>query len=213
MLGLEASVRSLQTQLQASEKKAKISERTIENISEDRDSAVQQLGIAYVTIEQLKAENEGIRAENEDLKRLVAQFNAQDDETTRQLPENQISRKDLLSGDHPKRVAVEKNDSAMGARGRDITGSQGNTVANRAESEWGDPGDASRLSANGENVTRNQQRNVLTKTGHEKDALVKTTNARDATGNQQKDDKTTQDLTYLSFLDVRLSLLFLQHSN
>ena len=66
--GLESSVRLLSSQVEASGRKATVSDITLRNVTKERDSAISQLGVAYVTIEQLKSENLKLAEENQDLK-------------------------------------------------------------------------------------------------------------------------------------------------
>ena len=58
-------------------RKGTTAETILRDITQERDSAVSQLGVAYVTIEQLKVENENLSQENADLK---AQLNQHFDE-------------------------------------------------------------------------------------------------------------------------------------
>ena len=66
--GLESSVRLLSSQVEASGRKATVSDITLRNVTKERDSAISQLGVAYVTIEQLKSENSKLAEENQELK-------------------------------------------------------------------------------------------------------------------------------------------------
>ena len=63
-IGLDSNIRALQKELDASNHRFSTAEAIINNVTHERDSAVSQLGVAYVTIEQLKAENAALRAEN-----------------------------------------------------------------------------------------------------------------------------------------------------
>ena len=56
----------------------------LKNITQERDSAVSQLGIAYFTIEQLKAENESLKDENNNMKTRLSQLTTGDENKTRQ---------------------------------------------------------------------------------------------------------------------------------
>ena len=80
---LESTVKSLQTRLDAANRKVSVSEITIKNLTQDRDSAVSQLGVAFYTSEGLKAENEALRSENETLKGRLAQIEAERENETK----------------------------------------------------------------------------------------------------------------------------------
>ena len=61
---METSVRSLQNDLDTSSRKLRTAETILRTITQERDSAVSQLSVAYVTIKQLEAENEDLKEEN-----------------------------------------------------------------------------------------------------------------------------------------------------
>jgi len=82
MLGLETSVRSLQSQLDASNRKASTFETVVNNMTKERDSAVSQLGVAYFTIEQLKSENNALTSENQKLKDRIRHLTASHENET-----------------------------------------------------------------------------------------------------------------------------------
>lgn len=73
-IGLEVAAQKLQEQLNSATGKASIAEAAINNLTKERDSAISQLGIAFVTTEQLKIENEQLVDENEQLKLEIAQL-------------------------------------------------------------------------------------------------------------------------------------------
>lgn len=60
--------------MDASSRKVSTAETIIRTVSQERDSAVSQLSIAYVTIEQLKIEMEGLMNENQSLKSRLGQM-------------------------------------------------------------------------------------------------------------------------------------------
>ena len=78
--GFEATVRGLQDRAEAADRKASVAEITIKNITQDRDSAVSQLGVAYYTTEELKRENAALREENDDLKSQLSRLIANNDD-------------------------------------------------------------------------------------------------------------------------------------
>ena len=69
-------MRALQGQLDNSNRKTSTTETILRNITQERDSAISQLGVAYFTIEQLKVEVEGLRGENDELKTRLAQLSS-----------------------------------------------------------------------------------------------------------------------------------------
>ena len=81
--GLESSVRTLQSQLDASNRKAITHETILRAITQERDSAASQLSVAFVTIEQLKTENQNLREENEVLRGPTRQLPMDRDITTK----------------------------------------------------------------------------------------------------------------------------------
>ena len=70
---MQTSVRALEAQVDATTRKAATAETILKNITQERDSAVSQLGVAYFTLEQLKGDIEALREENEDLKTRIGQ--------------------------------------------------------------------------------------------------------------------------------------------
>ena len=60
--------------MDATTRKATTAETILKTITQERDSAVSQLGVAYFTIEQLKGDNEVLREENNDLKTRIGQL-------------------------------------------------------------------------------------------------------------------------------------------
>lgn len=67
-LGLEVNLSSMQSKLEASKRQTSIAELTVKNVSKERDSALAQLSTAFLTSEDLKAENEALRKENKSLR-------------------------------------------------------------------------------------------------------------------------------------------------
>ena len=70
--------------MDATTRKAATAETILKNITQERDSAVSQLGVAYFTIEQLKGDNEALREENNDLKTRIGQLTVNHESETRE---------------------------------------------------------------------------------------------------------------------------------
>lgn len=71
-LGLESSVRALQSQVASIDRHAAVSETALRNVTNERDSAVSQLSVAFFTIEQLKTDNASLSDENQALREQLA---------------------------------------------------------------------------------------------------------------------------------------------
>ena len=89
-------MRALQGQLDNSNRKTSTTETILKNITQERDSAISQLGVAYFTIEQLKVEVEGLRGENDELKTRLAQLsNDHKNESQPSAAKDEVSRQQL----------------------------------------------------------------------------------------------------------------------
>lgn len=73
---LEQANTSLQNKLNSANRKVAISELTITNLSKERDAATAQLAVAFMSVEEMKNENEGLQEENERLRAELAQISA-----------------------------------------------------------------------------------------------------------------------------------------
>ena len=82
--GLQSSVHALEAQLDATARKAATAETILKNITQERDSAVSQLGVAYFTIEQLKGDNEVLGEENNDLKARISRLTMNNENETQE---------------------------------------------------------------------------------------------------------------------------------
>ncbi|MCJ1245070.1 hypothetical protein MMC30_002271 [Trapelia coarctata] len=74
---LQSAVRALQEQVDSAIKNSTVSDIAVKNVTRERDSAVTQLGVAYLTTQQLKVENEQLIEENTRLRNRIAQFLAE----------------------------------------------------------------------------------------------------------------------------------------
>lgn len=63
---------ALQNNADASKRKIASHENNLRNMTRERDAAVSQLGVAYLSSQELKAENHSLKEENEKLKRQLA---------------------------------------------------------------------------------------------------------------------------------------------
>ncbi|KAJ5633683.1 hypothetical protein N7528_001525 [Penicillium herquei] len=65
---LQAENIALQNQLDIADRKAQVQEAAVRRLNQERESAISQLGVAYLESRELKVENEELRRENADLK-------------------------------------------------------------------------------------------------------------------------------------------------
>ena len=77
LTGLESSLRALQDQAELTNRTLAVSATKIKNLTNERDAAVSQLSIAYLTTEHLKSENENLVEENRSLRAQIVQLTAQ----------------------------------------------------------------------------------------------------------------------------------------
>ena len=86
--------------MNSASRKASVSQITIKTLTQERESAVAQLGVAYFTTEQLKSENEQLKEENMRLQAEISQLQAKSEDRTQkmiQIEENlrkKIQRRD-----------------------------------------------------------------------------------------------------------------------
>ncbi|KAJ5757987.1 uncharacterized protein N7511_006681 [Penicillium nucicola] len=69
---LEAANLELQNQLDIADRKAQVQESAIKRLNHERESAISQLGAAYLENRELKTDNEELRQENADLKSQIS---------------------------------------------------------------------------------------------------------------------------------------------
>lgn len=76
---LEAANMALQNQLDIADRKSQVQEAAVKRLNQDRESAISQLGVAYLETRELKVENEALRQENMDLKSQLSRFSGRKD--------------------------------------------------------------------------------------------------------------------------------------
>ncbi|KAF2453813.1 hypothetical protein BDY21DRAFT_292475 [Lineolata rhizophorae] len=89
---LQASIASLQNKFDRAERKASVADINVKRITEERDSLVTQIGVAYYNNEELKGENDALRDEigtlrdeNDGLRRENSTLRRERDEMERKL--------------------------------------------------------------------------------------------------------------------------------
>lgn len=81
-IGVESSARHLESRINALNEVAVAYQDNLKTITQERDTAVSQLGVAYFTNEQLKLQNEALQAQNDELRRNVEDLIAHQEEST-----------------------------------------------------------------------------------------------------------------------------------
>ncbi|KAL9635698.1 MAG: hypothetical protein Q9164_003295 [Protoblastenia rupestris] len=222
---LESSVRALQTQLDVSNRKVSTAETIIQNVTQERDSAVSQLGVAYVTIEQLKVENESLKEESIQLKDRINQLrNARDNETQQWATlENALQRKierrteavKILREQTGRAVSRSQENKASTTQVQDQTHTSRTSRNQHAAPK--DDDDLFDLTPKHHEMTGKSAQSIVSRFIPEDDedsndsveqrpTKVKLAE-KQASFNRLEDGETgdtSKDLTYLSFFDVRI---------
>ncbi|KAJ6156883.1 hypothetical protein N7497_005768 [Penicillium chrysogenum] len=73
---LDAANLALQNQLDIADRKAQVQESAIKRLNHDRESAISQLGAAYLETRELKADNDELRRENAELRSQLSRSSA-----------------------------------------------------------------------------------------------------------------------------------------
>ena len=214
--GYESSIRTLQTQIDASNRRALTAETIVHNITEERDSAVSQLGVAYVTIEQLKSENESFKSENQDLKDRIQRLTSDHESHTKQWTAKATAMKEKLAKRSEAITALQKQPGKATLR------SEGRSMKKaRAQTHQSDATEASGydelfdLTPMPQDVRKDASREqvaIKLPRRREQSADQIDTNTIRASGNTGRTDpgpvvgdtsEASRDFTYLSFIDTK----------
>lgn len=214
--------------MDASKREYSTAETILKNITQERDSAVSQLVVAYGTVEQLKRENESLKEENSELKgRIVRMSN-----------DRQVATQDLTAkeGFHQGRLDTraeavntlkeEANAQEPGAQQesgpnkerfqniKDTPGQHAKTSASKDVNTMFDL--SSTQYANGVPARASRQNVQVDDDQDNEDSVYeapvdntkgKGTAKSSRRSHSAQDDEAPRDLTYLSFIDVRSRIL------
>ena len=221
---MESSFRTLQSQLDNSNRKISTTDTILKNITQERDSAVSQLGIAYFTIEQLKVENESLKDENQNLKTRLGQLTTGDENETQQRPiKEEVLRRKLdrkaeaersITGNGVQHLEVQ--DKSV-SKTRHPEGIESNSKSSPHKSR-NNMFDLLPSRKNIDEPSQGAQRTVqMDDSQDSEDSVYEAPEGKGkAKGNVRSPrsvknpqaDETSQNLTYLSFLEVKCPLLF-----
>ena len=206
------------------QRKYSTTETILRQITQERDSAVSQLGVAFVTIEQLKADNESLKDENNQLRVRTGPSGDEHREEMKNLTaKGKSSRKELLQRAEEVKSVAQKVDSHI--IGPNLTRNsssraQGDMEMKRRAAETLAPKDVDTI------FNLSSKQNVGKSQKEKNDGrMFDSTDSMDEVSQRVKkgknlvqpsypsqsipDNETGQDLTYLSFLDVGNDLLSL----
>ena len=193
--------------MDTSNRKATTTETILRNITLERDSAVSQLGVAYVTIKQLEAENEDLKEENRVLRGPTQALSEGPESTIKK------SRGTINVGKDQTKAAHTLNDQISPAKSTRFTKRSNRHTSGTEAKSIADP-DIFDLTPRPhvpvDNLSRaNQKENGVDSEESEAsiDEVPRVRANKDATKRKSsRFDRTqpeisTRDLTYLSFLD------------
>jgi hypothetical protein len=114
---LEAANIALQNQLDIADRKIQVQEAAVKRLNQERESAISQLGVAYLETRELKAENEDLRRENAELKSQLSQTSG------KKSREQETARSDesLTGSDADDSEVYTERSADMSRSTRDLT--------------------------------------------------------------------------------------------
>lgn len=213
---MESSVRAFQSQLDSSNRRTSTAETILKNITQERDSAISQLGVAYFTIEQLKVENEGLKGENDELKTRLAQLsNDHENETQRWTAKEGALRRKL----DRKKEAVQSMIGETGVQPSKLqdknfpkarhTDGAGRNVESSTHKDANTMFDVDELSKGGQRTVQ------IDDFQDSEDSVYEAPNGKgkgkarsSRSAENTHDHDTSQNLTYLSFIEVKTPLVY-----
>jgi hypothetical protein len=93
-LGLDASVQTLRTKLDRSERKVSVLEIEKKRLNSERDNMAKQLGVAFQNLEEVKIDNQALRNENDTLRQEVDSLRAENESLRDEVEHEQIQHRD-----------------------------------------------------------------------------------------------------------------------
>lgn len=214
----------MQQQVDASKRKYSTAETILKNITQERDSAVSQLVVAYGTVEELKHENESLKDENSELKARIVHMSSGHEGGTRgrTAKEGLHHRKPEATADAVNGMKETPNTQNIGAQQAD------KTTKKQSHNFKETPKQHAKASANKdantmfdvsskqspENISpRVSRQTVQIDDQQESEDSMYESPVRKAKGkgptkpsrhsHSVQEDEASRDLTYLSFIDVR----------
>lgn len=91
---LDATVQTLRTKLDRSERKAAVFDIEKKRLNSERDNMAAQLGVAFQNFEEVKLDNQALRNENETLRQEVDSLRSENESLRDQIEQEQIEHRD-----------------------------------------------------------------------------------------------------------------------
>lgn len=214
----------MQQQVDVSKRKYSTAETILKNITQERDSAVSQLVVAYGTVEQLKRENESLKKENSELKaRIVHRSNGREDGTQEWTAKEGFHQRRLdTRAEAVNTLKEEANAQELGAQqesgpykesSHNFKETSGQHAKASASKDVNTMFDLSSKQYAKSVPARASQHNVQIDDDQASEDSVYEAPVGDTKGkgptrssrrsHSAQDDEASRDLTYLSFIDVR----------
>lgn len=122
-LGLEAINLALQNRLDIAERKVQVHESALKSLAQERDSAVTQLGVAYLNTQETTRENESLKKENAELRAQVNKLTAltreligNETNTQHSLPKDQVETEHITTSTDPNGGNTQKTSGSTRRR-------------------------------------------------------------------------------------------------
>ncbi|KAL1630011.1 hypothetical protein SLS54_000871 [Diplodia seriata] len=110
---LQSQVDSLRNRLDRAERKNSVKEIATKRVTEERDNAVTQLGVAFFNSEEIKTERDELLAENEGLREEVDALRAENDELRDHLARYEEQTERLQKNSGRKDNAIRKENETL----------------------------------------------------------------------------------------------------
>lgn len=114
---------ALQNRLDIADRKVQVHESALKSLAQERDSAVTQLGVAYLNTQETKRENEVLRKENAELRAQVNKLTAltreligNETNTHQSLPKDQLETDHVTMSTDPNEGNTQKTSGSTRAR-------------------------------------------------------------------------------------------------
>lgn len=190
-------------------------------MTQERDSAISQLGVAYFTTEQLKVENEGLKGENNELKARLGQLsNDHENQTHKWTAKEEALRRKLGRRTEAVRSMREETGAQLEPQDQNLPKARHTEGTQRSvePSTHKDANNMFDLLPNRKDMdgpSKGGQRTVQIDDSQDSEDSVYEANKAKGKGKTLSPrsaknapvDETSQNLTYLSFLEVKCSLM------